>query len=89
MSLESQDSASAVIRLTARFTASTIQRGLITVDPDKEPDTSDIPEVGEEWFKKAKLKMPRRCRCVECGVNWADYPSDLCPGCYAYKEHTG
>lgn len=26
--------------------------------PGNEPDTSDIPEVGEEWFKRAKLVMP-------------------------------
>jgi hypothetical protein len=25
----------------------------------KEPDTSDIPEANEDWFKKAKLIPPR------------------------------
>jgi hypothetical protein len=25
-----------------------------------EPDTSDIPEVGEEWFHKAKLIQPEK-----------------------------
>ena len=25
--------------------------------------------------------------CSECGMNRADYPSDLCPGCEAYQEH--
>jgi hypothetical protein len=29
----------------------------------------------------------RRKRCVECGVNWSDPPSRLCPGCEAYREH--
>jgi hypothetical protein len=24
-----------------------------------EPDTSDIPEVGEDWFKRARLRRPR------------------------------
>jgi hypothetical protein len=28
-------------------------------------------------------------RCVDCGLNWADPPSQLCPGCEAYREHTG
>lgn len=36
-------------------------------------------------------KLSRRLnkRCVDCGKNWADYPSKLCPGCEAYREHTG
>lgn len=25
---------------------------------EPEPDTSDIPEVGEDWFKKARLSVP-------------------------------
>jgi hypothetical protein len=29
----------------------------------------------------------RRKRCVECGVNWSDPPSRLCPGCEAYRDH--
>jgi hypothetical protein len=29
----------------------------------------------------------RRKRCAGCGVNWADPPSSLCPGCQAYAEH--
>ena len=29
----------------------------------------------------------RRKRCEECGVNWLDWPSRLCPGCEAYLEH--
>jgi len=28
----------------------------MTGDGDDEPDTSDIPEVGEEWFKRAALR---------------------------------
>ena len=27
--------------------------------------------------------------CDECGVNRADPPSNVCPGCEAYREHTG
>jgi hypothetical protein len=30
---------------------------------------------------------PRRKRCVDCGVHWADPPSQICPGCEAYQEH--
>lgn len=26
--------------------------------------------------------------CDDCGVNRADPPSNLCPGCQAYREHT-
>lgn len=25
--------------------------------------------------------------CSGCGVNYADAPGDLCPGCDAYREH--
>ena len=28
-------------------------------------------------------------RCDDCGTNWADLPSKPCPGCEAYREHTG
>ena len=34
-------------------------------------------------------KRRRRGACVECGVNQADPPSHLCPGCEAYQAHTG
>lgn len=33
--------------------------------PHGHPDTSDIPETGEDWFKKAALKRP---------ANYADLP---------------
>lgn len=26
-------------------------------------------------------------KCDDCGKNWADPPSRLCPGCQAYQEH--
>ena len=35
------------------------------------------------------VKAIRPKRCDECGTNWADHPSRLCPGCNAYREHTG
>lgn len=28
-------------------------------------------------------------RCIDCAENPADVPSNLCPGCEAYREHTG
>ena len=34
-------------------------------------------------------KLAQRMKCVECGTNFADYPSKLCPGCEAYRAHTG
>ncbi len=27
--------------------------------------------------------------CEECGVHLADPPRKICPGCDAYREHTG
>ncbi len=27
--------------------------------------------------------------CAECGQELADPPSSLCPGCDAYRDHTG
>ena len=44
--------------------------------------------------KRKPAKMRRRLdgsvqrRCEECGKNWADWPSKICPGCEAYREHT-
>jgi hypothetical protein len=51
----------------------------------------------EPW-SEAKLRgYDRRKReladepklCAGCGKNWADLPSRFCPGCEAYREHTG
>lgn len=28
-------------------------------------------------------------RCYECEVNYRDTPDKLCPGCRAYRDHTG
>ena len=27
-------------------------------------------------------------KCTDCGINPSDPPSELCPGCEAYREHT-
>ena len=29
----------------------------------------------------------RGIKCEECGINYADPPSKLCPGCEAYRGH--
>lgn len=37
-----------------------------------------------------RVRARRRPRlCEECGVYPADPPSKICPGCEAYREHTG
>ena len=33
------------------------------------------------------VSLPKLCE--DCRKNWADWPSKLCPGCEAYREHTG
>ena len=33
------------------------------------------------------IKERDELKCDDCGVNQADPPSKLCPGCEAYKEH--
>lgn len=45
-----------------------------------------------ERERNARLAKARKMRarvCSECGENAADVPSDLCPGCQAYRDHTG
>ena len=58
-------------------------------------------EVAADWFTLApkhrtkrrllamikSTKQEQRRRCSECGKYWADLPSDICPGCEAYREH--
>jgi rubrerythrin len=37
---------------------------------------------------RLRAKAPRLPpKCESCGVNYADPPSKLCPGCQAYEEH--
>ena len=39
-------------------------------------------------LKRSKTRPPhRRQRCEDCNIYLADWPSRLCPGCEAYKEH--
>ena len=37
---------------------------------------------------RPKRDEMRPRKCSECGKYPADVPSDLCPGCDAYREHT-
>jgi hypothetical protein len=39
--------------------------------------------------RNARLARKRPKRCAECDKEWADPPSRLCPGCQAYRDHTG
>jgi len=32
-------------------------------------------------------KLPPKCS--DCGEKYSDPPSKLCPGCQAYRDHTG
>jgi hypothetical protein len=36
-----------------------------------------------------KPKRIRRIKCEECGQNWVEKKGEICPGCEAYREHTG
>lgn len=49
-------------------------------------------DCGHVWIAtdaqmKSHEEMMRRC--YECEVNYADTPDKLCPGCRAYRDHTG
>lgn len=51
----------------------------------------DLVALAAEFWQAspARQRAPRRRRCESCGLNWADPPSRLCPGCHAYRDHTG
>ena len=36
-----------------------------------------------------KPKRFRRIKCDECNQNYVDAKGEICPGCEAYREHTG
>ena len=44
-----------------------------------------------EWHSTTEPKFDSTScsQCVKEWAEWADYPSELCPGCEAYREHTG
>lgn len=50
-------------------------------------------QISQETYRK-RYHKPAEQRpvvkppiCDECGENYADPPSKLCPGCQAYREH--
>jgi predicted amidophosphoribosyltransferase len=57
---------------------------------DVEKHRAALREADSKLYRTSDIEAaygPRRKRCVECGKNWADHPSQLCPGCAAYREH--
>jgi rubrerythrin len=36
---------------------------------------------------RAEMQRRRAPKCEDCGINPADPPSKLCPGCEAFREH--
>lgn len=59
----------------------------------KEVDAALLKAIVEEIVKAispdpASSKPKRPPVCAECGTNRADPPSRLCPGCWAYRDHT-
>lgn len=71
-----------------------------TADPIVNAERSETADDGMklhrhlEWTERmsrdpydAPSPRPRRKRCIECNNNWADLPSQICPGYQAYQEH--
>lgn len=50
--------------------------------------TPQSDSMASSELQQVLAKALRRKRCAECN-DWADTPSKLCPGCEAYREHTG
>jgi dCTP deaminase len=54
---------------------------------------TDCPYSGKYQDQEAGPQAARyeseHVMCEDCGVNIADLPSKLCPGCEAYRDHTG
>jgi hypothetical protein len=47
------------LKESASMPVSEVRLAELAAMPDSKIDTSDIPEVGEAFFKSAKLKLPR------------------------------
>ena len=47
-----------------------------------------IPGSKASGIRK-KMNGTVQTKCDDCGANWADWPSKLCPGCEAYQAHQG
>ena len=39
--------------------------------------------------ERAAPKRFRRIKCEDCGQNYVEEKGEICPGCDAYREHTG
>lgn len=50
-----------------------------TMTPEEDQEVQDAFD--------GKIKAPAICE--ECGKGHSDPPSKLCPGCQAYRDHTG
>lgn len=48
-----------------------------------------LPQPGEGDMPEQQRRIKHAKRCIDCLTNWADPPSKLCPGCQAYRDHTG
>jgi hypothetical protein len=46
----------------------------------------NLPDYVVTLYRGA-INIPLPEQCSECGINTADPPSSLCPGCQAYKDH--
>jgi hypothetical protein len=44
-------------------------------------------EIARAALADEQSAPTQRRKCEECGKNYADHPSRLCPGCEAYQEH--
>ncbi len=57
--------------------------------------SKEYDRMGWPTDPKRRLKLLEKVAkevfqtCEECGVNPADWPSELCSGCRAYRDHTG
>lgn len=41
-----------------------------------------------QWLQRHHAEAKQSVKlCDGCGKNYADYPSKLCPGCEAFKQH--
>jgi hypothetical protein len=57
-------------------------------------ERAGLPRTAQSWRdtianlrERGSIRRPPLCE--DCGKNRSDPPSKLCPGCEAYREHTG
>lgn len=54
---------------------------------EKEPRIGDASFTVEALLAGTAFEQLVPERCEGCGINYADPPSKLCPGCQAYRDH--